>query len=81
MPIEIERVLGRCISCSDKDERDGVLRISAGYRIGMSRNMQSIKLCNVCILALKKALQTGAILGVEPLEFGPEPYACLEDHD
>ncbi len=54
MPIQVKRILERCTSCGDDDPRDGSLRISAGYRIGKSRLMQSVHLCNVCILALKK---------------------------
>ena len=46
-----------------------------------NEELQSVHLCNVCILNLKKALDARVVMGMKPLEFGCEPYASLKEEE
>ena len=86
MPIIVEKVKGRCTSCGDGGGAKGVatlevLQMSFGYLIGGLSHLQTIRVCSTCQLFLKKAMYEQPALGAGPKKFGPEPFACLEDHD
>jgi hypothetical protein len=83
MPIEVVKLEGEhCTSCgAEAGGTCELWKFSFGYRLGKGKCTQSVKLCSTCLIFMGKAQHERSYeVGVVKV-FGPEPYACLEDHD